>query len=102
MERSGEVFTVRIDHHVHDFAAWKAAFDRDPARRQASGVWRYRISRKVDDPALVTIDLEFDTAGKAERFLAAMRAVWQGPGATAVLRDGPQAQIVRVVERREY
>lgn len=102
MERSSKVFTVRIAHHVHDFAAWKAAFDSDPAGRQASGVRRFWISRQVDDPTLVMIDLDFDTASEAERFLTAMQSIWQAPRARAALRDSPQAQIVQLVERREY
>ena len=30
--------TVQIEHPIRDFNGWKAAFDRDPARREASGV----------------------------------------------------------------
>ncbi len=43
------MFTLRIEHQIRDFDAWKAAFDRDPARRQKSGVCRYRVFRPVKD-----------------------------------------------------
>lgn len=51
---------VRIEHPVKDFDAWRAAFDSDPAGRQASGVRRYRIMRDLQEPELVLIDLELD------------------------------------------
>ena len=48
---------VQIEHSVPDFETWKAAFDRDPVGRQASGVRRYQIFRPVDDPHYVAVDL---------------------------------------------
>ena len=53
--------TVQIEHPIRDFDAWRAAFDRDPARREASGVRRYRVARPVDDAHFVIVDLDFDT-----------------------------------------
>ena len=41
---------VQIEHPIRDFETWKAAFDRDPVQREASGVTSYRIYRPVDDP----------------------------------------------------
>ncbi len=52
---------MRIEHPVPNFEGWKEAFDSDPVGRERSGVRRYRISRAVDDPNFVTIDLDFDT-----------------------------------------
>lgn len=94
--------TVRIEHQIHDFDAWKAAFDRDPAGRERSGVRRYRVSRPVDDPAYVMIDLDFDSASEAERFLATMREVWRSPQAAPALLGSPQARIVEEVESKAY
>ena len=93
---------LHIEHQIRDFAAWKAAFDRDPAGRQRSGVRSYRISRPVDDPAYIMIDLDFDSAGEAETFLASMREVWQSPQAAPALLGSPQTRVVEVVESREY
>ena len=69
--------TVQIEHPIRDFDGWKAAFDRDPARREASGVRRYRIFRPVDDPHFVSVDLDFDTKDAAEAFVTTMRTIWQ-------------------------
>ena len=96
------MLTLRIEHQIHNFDTWKAAFDRDPAHRQQSGVRRYRIARPVDDPAYVFIDLDFDSAPEAEAFLAAMREVWQSPQAAPALVGGPQVRIVETVESKEY
>jgi len=92
---------LRIEHRVADFDGWKEAFDSDPAGRERSGVRRYRIMRSVDDPNLVMIDLEFDTATEAEGLLAAMREVWQVVEPAGLI-EGPQARIVETVETKEY
>jgi hypothetical protein len=41
--RGGEMYILRIEHAVPDFAAWKKAFDSGPLGRKRSGVRRYRI-----------------------------------------------------------
>ena len=90
---------VRIEHAVPSFERWKQAFDGDPADRKGSGVRRYRILRRHDDPNFVMIDLEFDHREQAEAFVRAMERVWSGPGKTVM--QGPRACIAEVVEARE-
>jgi hypothetical protein len=75
---------------------WKQVFDSDPADRKGSGVQSFRVSRAVDDPNLVMIDLEFGTIAEAEGLLSKMRDIWAGPGG-AFMRN-PQARIVETVE----
>lgn len=91
---------LRIEHPVPDFAAWKQAFDSDPAGRERSGVRRYAILRAVDDPNYVLIDLEFETRGEAEALLAAMREVWRRVEGQVMW--SPQARIIETVETKEY
>jgi ribosomal protein L35AE/L33A len=92
--------TLRIEHAVPDFDRWKQAFDSDPADRKGSGVRRYRVSRSVEDPNFVMIDLEFDTVEDAEGLLGKMRKVWSsGPGQSVM--TNPQARIVETVEAIE-
>ena len=67
---------LQIEHKVPDFDGWKKAFKSDPINREKSGVRRYRISRPVDDPNYVIIDLEFDSLNEAEGALAALRTLW--------------------------
>ena len=91
--------TLHIEHPTAGFATWKRAFDSDPAGRQRSGVRRYRVSRAVDDPNYVMIDLEFDTRDQAEGLLRTMQGIWGRPGHG--LTRSQQARIVEVVESRE-
>ena len=93
---------LQIEHPVRDFDGWKAAFDRDPAGRQAGGVRRYAIYRPVDDPNFVEIDLAFDDVAAAEAFKARLEAVWRTPGAMSVLGGAPRVRIVDEADRGEY
>ena len=91
---------VRVEHPVSDFTAWKRSFDSDPAKRQQSGVRRYRVSRAVDDPKFITVDLEFDGIEAAEGFLAALRNVWGR--VTGTLIDTPRGRLLEAVEVKDY
>ena len=53
---------LRIEHLASNYEAWKQAFDSDPIGRERGGVRRHCVSRRVDDPSYVMIDLEFDSA----------------------------------------
>lgn len=94
------MYIVRIEHPVPSYDGWKAAFDSDPVGRERSGVRRYQVLRSVDDPNYVMIDLEFDSKGEADAFLAAMRQVWGRVQGTIIM--DPQARIVEKVESKEY
>lgn len=89
---------LRVEHSVADYDRWKKAFDDDPIGRKNSGVLAYRILRAADDPNLVMIDLEFNSADEAERMHEALRDLW---GRVDVMRD-PSARSAEVVEREDY
>jgi hypothetical protein len=88
--------TLRIQHSVPNFEAWKRAFDSDPVDRKGSGVRRYQVSRAIDDPNFVLIDLEFDSAADARGLLAMMEQVWRGPGKDVM--QNPTAWITEILE----
>jgi hypothetical protein len=90
--------TLRVEHLVPDYEAWKKAFDRDPVARERRGVRRYRISRSIDDQSYVLIDLEFDRVGDAQEFLVALRDLWS----RADLVHDPHVRITEEVESRSY
>jgi ribosomal protein L35AE/L33A len=75
---------VHAEFTVGDYGQWKAMFDSDPAGRQAGGVRSYRISRGVQDPNHVLLDLKFDDALTAEAFLERLRPVWASAPAGAI------------------
>lgn len=92
--------TLRIEHPVPDYDAWKRAFDRDPAGRENSGVRRYQISRAVDDPNVVMIDLELDSPQDAEALLATLRGVWNTVEGTLI--HEPKTRMLEAVEVKRY
>ena len=94
------MFTVQIEHPVPDYERWRAAFDRDPANREASGVRRYRVYHPVDDAKIVIVELDFDDRSKAEAFLATMRGIWKQVEGTVM--TGPQVRILECLDQREY
>jgi hypothetical protein len=90
--------TLHIEHPVTDFGAWQAAFDRFAQVREESGVRGHRILRPVDDDHYVVIDLDFPTAGQAERFLGFLQTqVWTSPDNAPALAGPPQAKILEPV-----
>ena len=89
---------VQLEHPIRDFRLWKAAFDRDPLNRAASGVRSYRIYRPVDDPGFVAVDLEFGSREEAEAFKGALELLWQSPEAAPALVGTPRARVVETVE----
>jgi hypothetical protein len=94
------MWSVQIEHPIPDYDRWRAAFDRDPANREASGVRRYRVSRPVDDPNYVIVELDFDDRETAEAFVAKMRGIWKQVEGTVM--TGPKARIVESVDEHFY
>ena len=92
------MYTLQIEHGIKDFGLWKAAFDRDPVNRAASGVTAHRISRPVDDPHYVVVELDFERRGQAEALLANLQAnVWNSPAAAPALLGAPKTRILESV-----
>jgi hypothetical protein len=102
--------TLKIEHPIVDFDTWRAAFERDPIGREQSGVLAHRVSRPLDDPNYVLIDLDFGSVAQAKSFLERLEEVWsrrelspglersKAPGTAAV----PRGRVVQEVERRSY
>ena len=92
--------TLRIEHPVPDFDAWREAFDSDPVGREQGGVRSYRVLRPIDDRKYVMIDLEFDGVSEAETFLERLRELWAR--VEGRIMESPQARIVETVESKSY
>ena len=92
---------LRMEHPIHDFASWKAAFDSDPIGRDRSGVRRYTILQPRNDPHYVMIDLEFDDVEAAEKVAAALQKLWERVQ-TEGLIGSQQLRVVEVVESKSY
>jgi hypothetical protein len=94
------MIVLQIEHLVPDFNGWKKAFDSDPVNRKQSGVKRYRISRQVDNPNYVILELEFDNLVEAEALLAALQKLWTLVEGRVMI--SPLARIVEAVESKQY
>jgi len=92
--------TLRIEHPVPDFDAWRRAFDGDPLDRRGSGVRRYRVMRSLDDPSHVIVDLDFDSRGQAEAMRDALMGLWARVEGEGLIGD-QRARIAEIVETTE-
>ena len=95
------MFALHIEHPVHDFATWKAAFDGDPVGRRAGGVRAYRVTRSTDLDAAtrVAIDLEFDDDASAAAFRERLQRLWAGAGAQGLGIGAPAIRLEEIVDR---
>ncbi|HUZ52945.1 MAG TPA: hypothetical protein VMU94_10515 [Streptosporangiaceae bacterium] len=94
--------TLRIEHPISDFQLWKTAFDSFAEARANAGVRSFMIRQPVDDPQYLMLDLEFDTAGRAEAFAQFLEQhVWSSPTASPGLAGIPQTRILDLVPSAE-
>jgi hypothetical protein len=93
---------VQIEHLTTGYDGWKAAFDSDPVGRESGGVRRYRISRPVDEPDYVVVDLEFDDRDRAVAFQGALEQMWASPQAQQLLGGTPRSRVVETVESAAF
>lgn len=88
--------TLHIEHAITDFHTWSAAFGRFAEMRAKSGVRAEHVQQRVDDPNYIAIDLDFDTADEARRFLSFLRSnVWSSPDNAPALVGSPQTEILQ-------
>ena len=94
--------TLRIEHAISDFQLWKTAFDSFAEARVGAGVRSFVIRQPVDDPTYLMLDLEFDSADRAEAFAGFLqRHVWSSPVASPGLASAPQTRILDLVPSAE-
>jgi len=87
--------TLHIEHPITDFTTWHAAFERFADARRQSGVRSHHLQRPIDDPNYLMIDLEFETAEQAQRFLTFLQTnVWTNPGNSPALAGTPSTRIL--------
>jgi hypothetical protein len=88
--------TLRIEHPVTDFDIWSAAYGRFAGIRREAGVRAERVSRPVDDPRYVLIDLDFDTSDAAQAFLQFLTTnVWAVQENAPALSGTPHTKILQ-------
>jgi hypothetical protein len=92
--------TLRIEHAIHDFDQWRAAFERFASARADAGVRGYSIRRPADDARYLLLDLEFDTADAAAAFAQFLeQRVWSSPESAPALAGVPRTRLLELLER---
>ena len=87
--------TLHIEHPITDYDTWRAAFDRLADARRRAGVVAGRVSRPVDDPKYIVVNLDFDTAQHATAFLHFLETqVWASAAAAPALDGRPRTAIL--------
>ena len=92
--------TLHIENTVHDFEQWQEAFDRFERFRADHGVRSYRVSRQVQDPNRITIDLHFDSRELAEAFVPKLMQIWATPQSRRHLVAHAAPELFEVVRDR--
>lgn len=93
--------TVHVENTVRDFDAWKAVFDKFDRFRVDQGMRSYRMSRRLDDPQKVFVDLDFDSVDEATAFRGALEQIWRTPQSKEHLVSHETPTLFEVVEQRE-
>lgn len=95
--------TLRIEHKISDYDTWRAAFDRDPIGRPASGVLQHRVLRPLDDPHYILLDLDFASRQEADMFLDRLHnEVWGSRRDAPALVGAPQGHVIETVDVQNY
>ncbi|HEY1642839.1 MAG TPA: hypothetical protein VGG35_19260 [Streptosporangiaceae bacterium] len=90
--------TLRIEHPIHDYQVWQAAFDSFAQAREQAGVRSYVIRQPAGDPGYLMLDLEFGSGDEATAFAEFLRTrVWASPGDSPALAGPPVTRVLDVV-----
>ena len=97
--RSLGMTTLRIEHAIHDYALWRAAFDRFAEARDRAGVRSFAIRRPVDDPEVPRCSTWSSTRRSRRRpsRRSCRERVWSSPEASPALAGTPQTRILEML-----
>lgn len=93
--------SLHVENTVRNFEEWKEVFDKFDRFRAEKKMRAYRMSRLVDDPNKVTIDLDFDSIEDATAFRGALEQIWQTPQSKEQLIAHSTPELYDVVEQRQ-
>jgi hypothetical protein len=93
------MINLQIEHEVPNYEGWKKAFDSDPINRSKSGVRRYKIFQRTDNPNFIVVDLEFDNLKEAEETHTALQSLWKNVDGKIIIK--PQIKMLELIESRE-
>ncbi|GAB93539.1 hypothetical protein [Gordonia rhizosphera] len=94
------MYQLQVANTIDDFDSWRKAFDKFERVRADGGVRSYRVTRSVDDPTQVYVELDFDDLGHAQQYLPVLQKIWATPQSHSVLRGHGEPQIRETVVSR--
>lgn len=87
--------TLTIDHPITDYATWRIAFDSFAVARERAGVTAQRIRQPDDDPAVISVELDFADPAAAHGFEEFLRrVVWANPASSPALAGEPVTRVL--------
>jgi hypothetical protein len=87
--------TLHIEHPITDYAVWRAAYDRFAELRRSAGVVADRVSRPVDAPNDIVLELDFGSAEEATAFLRFLETeVWSSAERAPALAGRPRTLVL--------
>ena len=91
--------TLHIEHPITDLETWLGAFERFAEARASAGVKAQRVHQPVDDDRYIYVELDFETAERAESFKTFLETkIWSSREASPGLDGKPRARILEPVE----
>jgi hypothetical protein len=94
--------SLRIRNTVHDYDAWKAAFDKYERFREEHGVRTYRVLRRADDPLDVEIILDFDDEATAAEYRGRLEKILATPLSRAQVVGMHAPEVLEVVGQQSW
>ena len=94
--------SLQIRNTVHDFEAWKVAFDKYERFRADHGVRSYRVLRRADDAQDVQVILDFDTPEAAVEFRGRLEQIWRTQQSRAQLSAHDEPLLLEDVGRESW
>jgi hypothetical protein len=92
--------TLHVENTVHDYDEWKAVFDKFEKFRADNGMRSYRLSRYVDEPTKVTVDMEFDSEQDASAFREKLIQIRTTPQSKSVLVTSSGPHLLQTVVQK--
>jgi len=89
--------TLHVENTVHDFDEWRTVFDKFERFRADNGMRSYRLSRYVEEPNKVTVDMEFDSVEDASAFREKLLQIRTTPQSKAQLVSSTGPHLLETV-----
>ncbi len=96
------MFALHVATVTDDYGRWHDAFAQAEGFRAGAGVTAYRVTRNLDDPTKVYVDLGFCAKEQAEHFIGVLQNVWDSNRSRCVARGHDRPQVREILDVHQY